>query len=135
VVLCPRSNLHIEVKLPPLLELLQAGILPGLGTDSLASCASLDVLEDARALFERFPSVAPRTLIAMATSFGAGVLDLSDRVGSLRPGLAPGVLAFEHAAAPPQDPERFVLSRAPLRRTRLAEPEAGGLAAQPEEAA
>jgi cytosine/adenosine deaminase-related metal-dependent hydrolase len=135
VVLCPRSNLYIEVKLPPLLELLQAGISPALGTDSLASCASLDVLEDARALHERFPSVAPRTLLAMATSFGGAALGLADRVGSLRPGLAPGVLAFEHAGPPPQDPERFVLSRAPLRRIRLAEPDAGGLAAQPEEAA
>lgn len=130
VVLCPRSNLHIEVKLPPLLELLNAGIRPALGTDSLASCASLDVLEDARALLERFPSVAPRTLIAMATSYGAEALGLDDRLGTLKQGLAPGVIAFEHDGPAPQDPERFVLSRAPARRTRIAQPDTRKLATQ-----
>jgi cytosine/adenosine deaminase-related metal-dependent hydrolase len=126
VVLCPRSNLHIELKLPPLLALLRAGVEPGLGTDSLASCASLDVLEDARALAERFPSVAPRTLLAMATSFGARVLGLHDRVGRLAAGLSPGVIAFAHAGTPPSDPERFVLSRAALRREALARPDSHG---------
>src|SRR6476659_6388680 len=47
VVLCPRSNLFIEVKLPPLTEILNAGVRPALGTDSLASNLSLDVLGEA----------------------------------------------------------------------------------------
>jgi cytosine/adenosine deaminase-related metal-dependent hydrolase len=59
VVLCPRSNLHIEVKLPPLLDILRAGIKPGLGTDSLASNASLDPLAEARALRKRFRPCSP----------------------------------------------------------------------------
>jgi cytosine/adenosine deaminase-related metal-dependent hydrolase len=122
VVLCPRSNLHIEVRLPPLLDLLAAGIRPGLGTDSLASCASLDVIDDARALAERFPSVAARTLIAMATSFGADVLGFGARVGRLAPGRAPGVIAFPHAGAAPADPERFVLARPSAPRSVLARP-------------
>lgn len=132
VVLCPRSNLHIEVKLPPLLEMRKAGLRPGLGTDSLASNASLDVLDEARALGERFPSVAPRSLLAMATSGGADALGLSARVGRLRPGLSPGVIAFEHGAAAPGDPERFVLSRAPLRRTVLARPNLAQVRPRPE---
>jgi cytosine/adenosine deaminase-related metal-dependent hydrolase len=122
VVLCPRSNLHIELKLPPLLELLNAGICPALGTDSLASSASLDVLQEARVLLERFPSVAPRTLIAMATRYGARALGLEDRIGMLAEGLAPGVLAFDHDATAPADPERFVLSRSQPRRRVLARP-------------
>ena len=122
VVLCPGSNLHIELKLPPLLELLKAGLRPGLGTDSLASNATLDVLAEARALAERFPSVPARSLLAMATSGGADALGLSARVGRLREGRGPGVLAFEHGATAPSDPERFVLSRGPLRRTMLARP-------------
>lgn len=123
VVLCPRSNLHIELKLPPLLALLRAGIEPALGTDSLASAPSLDVLEEARSLAERFPSVAPRTLLAMATSFGARVLGLEHRLGTLAEGLAPGVVAFGHQANVPEDPERFVLSRAASRRSVLARPD------------
>jgi len=122
VVLCPRSNLHIEVKLPPLVALLEAGIQPALGTDSLASCPSLDVLEDARALGERFSSVPARTLLAMATSYGAAALGYEDTLGTLAPGKAPGVLAFGHGASAPIDPERFLLSRTTRDRSVLAFP-------------
>jgi cytosine/adenosine deaminase-related metal-dependent hydrolase len=123
VVLCPRSNLHIELKLPPLLAMLEIGMRPALGTDSLASCASLDVLEEARALHERFPSVAPRTLLAMATRFGAEALGLSAQLGTLDAGKRPGVIAFEHdGGATPADPERFVLSRRARSRKVLARP-------------
>jgi cytosine/adenosine deaminase-related metal-dependent hydrolase len=111
VVLCPRSNLHISVKLPPLLDILDAGIRPALGTDSLASCASLDVLEEARTLAERFPTVPARTLLAMLTAWGATALGFDDRLGTLSEGKCPGVVAFEHAAgAAPADPERFILA-------------------------
>jgi cytosine/adenosine deaminase-related metal-dependent hydrolase len=117
VVLCPRSNLFIELKLPPLLDVLAAGIKPGLGSDSLASAPSLDVLADARTLHERFPSVAPRVLLAMATSYGAAALGFEERLGRLAAGLSPGVVAFELDGQRPADPEAFVLSpRAKSRR-------------------
>lgn len=109
VVLCPRSNLHIEVKLPPLLDVLAAGIRPGLGTDSLASAPSLDVLDEARSLRERFTQVPCRSLIAMATGWGAAALRLHEQVGDFAPGRAPGVIAFPCPAGPPADPEAFVL--------------------------
>jgi cytosine/adenosine deaminase-related metal-dependent hydrolase len=112
VVLCPRSNLHIELKLPPLLDILRAGLRPGLGTDSLASNSSLDPLAEARALRQRFPTVPPLTLLAMATSWGADALGYGDQLGSLREGYSPGLLAFEHGASAPLDAlaaERFVL--------------------------
>jgi aminodeoxyfutalosine deaminase len=120
VVLCPRSNLHIEVRLPPLLQMLALGMRPALGTDSLASNSSLDVLDEARALHVRFPGVPPRTLIAMATSFGAEALGLERTLGQLAVGLQPGVVAFAHEGAPPSDPERFVLSARTPRRQVLA---------------
>lgn len=121
VVLCPRSNLHIELRLPPLLQILAAGLRPALGTDSLASNASLDVLEEARALHARFPSVAPRVLLAMATSFGAEALGLQARLGRLAEGMRPGVVAFDHDGPAPTDPERFVLDpRAASRRVLAA---------------
>lgn len=123
VVLCPRSNLFISVKLPPLTELLNAGIRPALGTDSLASSPSLDVLADAAALHARFSGVAPRVLFAMATSFGARALRLDHQVGALRVGLTPGVLAFD-LLAPVADPERHVVSDARRPRRVLARPSA-----------
>ena len=111
VVLCPRSNLHIELKLPPLRAILEAGLRPALGTDSLASSPSLDVLGEARALVERFPAVPARTLIAMATSFGADALGFGAQLGTLAPGKVPGVIAFMHGASAPSDPEAFLLSK------------------------
>jgi len=122
VVLCPRSNLHIELKLPPLTAILEAGLRPGLGTDSLASNASLDVLAEARALQARFHTVSPRTLLAMATAYGADALGLGHLVGRLAPGLTPGVLAFEHGAELPDDPEGFVLSATGASRRLLTRP-------------
>jgi 5-methylthioadenosine/S-adenosylhomocysteine deaminase len=130
VVLCPRSNLHIELKLPPLLEILNAGIRPGLGTDSLASNTTLDPLAEARSLHQRFPTVPARTLLAMATAFGADTLGFDKLVGRLRVGAAPGVVAFAHGAEAPGDPERFVLQNDRAQRTVLSRPPYSRLASE-----
>jgi cytosine/adenosine deaminase-related metal-dependent hydrolase len=121
VVLCPRSNLFIELKLPPLYEMLELGIEPALGTDSLASNTTLDVLAEASALRDRFPQVAPTRLIAMATWYGAKALKLEHRVGALARGLSPGVIAFDldHHVA---DPLAYVLRSPPRPRRVLARP-------------
>jgi cytosine/adenosine deaminase-related metal-dependent hydrolase len=131
VVLCPRSNLHIELKLPPLLDILRAGIRPGLGTDSLASNASLDPLAEARALLARFPSAPPPTLFAMATGWGADALGFGRVLGRLKPGLFPGVLAFEHGSTAPTEPERYVIQGADkLARKIVSRPHYPGLPAE-----
>jgi aminodeoxyfutalosine deaminase len=92
VVLCPRSNLYIELCLPPLLAMRAAGIEPALGTDSLASNASLDVLAEARALRDRFPEVPARELLQMATWNGARALRRPD-LGRIAKGARPGLAA------------------------------------------
>jgi cytosine/adenosine deaminase-related metal-dependent hydrolase len=114
VVFCPRSNLYIETRLPPLLAARAAGILPGLGTDSLASNASLDVLAEARALADRFPTIPARDLLRMATWEGARALGRDD-VGRVARGASPGIFAIE--GDPGDDPCAFVLRnvRAPRR--------------------
>jgi cytosine/adenosine deaminase-related metal-dependent hydrolase len=114
VVFCPRSNLFIETRLPPLLAARSAGILPGLGTDSLASNASLDVLSEARALADRFSTVPARDLLRMATWEGARALGRDD-VGRVARGARPGLFAIE--GDPGDDPAAFVLRnvRAPRR--------------------
>jgi cytosine/adenosine deaminase-related metal-dependent hydrolase len=121
VVLCPRSNLFIELKLPPLYEMLALGIEPALGTDSLASNTSLDVLAEASALKDRFPQVEPLKLIAMATWYGARALRLEHRVGALAEGLSPGLIAFD-LTQPVADPARHVLRSPPLPRRVLERP-------------
>jgi cytosine/adenosine deaminase-related metal-dependent hydrolase len=114
VVLCPRSNLFIETRLPPLLAIRAAGIAAALGTDSLASNASLDVLAEARALAERFSTVPPGELVRMATWGGACALGRSD-VGRVAPGARPGLFAID--GEPGDAPDAFVLRqvRAPRR--------------------
>jgi cytosine/adenosine deaminase-related metal-dependent hydrolase len=114
VVLCPRSNLFIETRLPPLLAMRAAGITPGLGTDSLASSASLDVLAEARALSDRFPSVPASELVSMATWGSARALGRRD-IGRVATGARPGLFAVD--GEPGADPCAFVLRnvRAPRR--------------------
>lgn len=127
-VLCPRSNLFIELKLPPLLDILRVGLRPGLGTDSLASNTSLDPLAEARALRKRFPTVPANTLLAMATSWGADALGFGTVLGRIAARRHPGVLAFEHAGAAPSDPARFVLDNEAARRSMLSRPKYPALA-------
>jgi cytosine/adenosine deaminase-related metal-dependent hydrolase len=94
VVFCPRSNLYIETRLPPLLAARAAGISPALGTDSLASNSSLDVLAESRALADRFPTVPARELVRMATWQGACALSRPD-LGRIAPGARPGLVAID----------------------------------------
>ncbi len=119
VVMCPRSNLYICAKLPPLLAALEAGVEPALGTDSLASNASLDVLAEAKALRDRFPNVAAARLVTMATWNGARALGRSD-LGRIAKGTRPGLFAVEGAVAADVDPAAFLLANLKAPRRRLA---------------
>jgi cytosine/adenosine deaminase-related metal-dependent hydrolase len=121
VVLCPRSNLFIELKLPPLFDMFEVGLRPGLGTDSLASNTSLDVLAEAAALRDRFPQLPAAEFVAMATWYGARALGLSHRVGALAEGLAPGLLLVELPAGE-TDPYRMLLRSPPPARRVLVRP-------------
>jgi cytosine/adenosine deaminase-related metal-dependent hydrolase len=117
VVFCPRSNLFIETRLPPLLTARAAGVLPALGTDSLASNASLDVLAEARALADRFPTVPACDLVRMATWEGARALGRDD-IGRIARAARPGLFAIAGDAAQlGDDPCAFVLKnvKAPRR--------------------
>jgi len=118
VVLCPRSNLHIELKLPPLLALRAAGIEAALGTDSLASNASLDVLAEAKALGDRFPALPVWELVRMATWNGARALGRTD-LGRLAKGARPGIFAVESEGAV-ADGAAFLLANLRLPRRILA---------------
>jgi aminodeoxyfutalosine deaminase len=121
VVLCPRSNLFIELKLPPLFDMLALGIEPALGTDSLASNTTLDVLAEACALHDRFPQVPALEFVSMASWYGARALGLSQRVGALAEGLAPGLLAVD-LADPEIDPLKVLLRSPPPGRRVLCRP-------------
>ncbi len=127
VVLCPRSNEHIERRMPPLFALREAGIEAALGTDSLASSTSLDVLEEAKLLSDRFPAVPAWELVKMATWNGARALGRTDH-GRLAKGTRPGIIHVVTSEGSVSDgaelllenlclPRRVIASRAPESRS------------------
>lgn len=110
VVVCPRSNRTIGVGVPPVPELIAAGVNVALGTDSLASAPSLDVLDDAVVLAREFPGLAGERIVRLMTQGGARALGC-DGLGAIAPA-ARAALAFASAPGPIDDPHRFLLSGA-----------------------
>lgn len=107
VVLCPRSNLYIGGRLPLVPRMIELGVDLCLGTDSLASNHSLDVVAEARALLDAFPEIEPSALVRMLCEAGARALDVPD-AGLLVPGAKPGVLGFAWAEGD-GDPSRALI--------------------------
>ena len=93
VCLCPGSNRSLGVGKPPLASLLRHGILPAVGTDSLASNPKLSLWRELYLLAEEHPSVSPETILAMATLGGAAALGLGKQLGSLEAGKEAVILA------------------------------------------
>ncbi|MEJ2678373.1 MAG: amidohydrolase family protein, partial [Gemmatimonadota bacterium] len=90
---CPIANARLGHGVAPVTDLLEAGAVVGLGTDSVAANNRLDLLEEARVaqLQQRARLRSPDalqagTLLRMATLDGARALGLDDRIGSLEPG-------------------------------------------------
>jgi cytosine/adenosine deaminase-related metal-dependent hydrolase len=108
-VVCPRSNLFLHNP-PPLIEpLLVAGIAVGVGTDSAASNADLDLFGELRAVRRAEPTLSARTLIEIATTRGARAIGVADRFGALEPGLQADMAVFAVDAG--QEPEVALVER------------------------
>jgi cytosine/adenosine deaminase-related metal-dependent hydrolase len=86
VCLCPGSNRFLRVGRAPLEMMLQHGLLPAIGTDSIASNEGLDLWREMQILREDHPQVAPAQILKMATLGGAEALDRARDYGSLAPG-------------------------------------------------
>jgi len=105
IALCPKSNLFIEGRLPPIDQI--AAVHPSitLGTDSLASNDRLSILDELKTIQQAFPQLSSIDLLRWATLNGARYLGLEPILGSLTPGKRPGLLAI----FPPQrDPKGFL---------------------------
>jgi cytosine/adenosine deaminase-related metal-dependent hydrolase len=99
---CPISNAKLGHGIAPVLELLDAGIAVGLGSDSMASNNRMHLLEESRAaaLAQRVRASRADVLPAaraleLATLGGARALGLADRVGSLEVGKEADLAAFD----------------------------------------
>lgn len=96
---CPKSNAKLGHGRAPLAELLGAGVAVGLGSDSVASNNTCDLLEEAR-----FAVLGSRALgggrmagagdaLRLATRGGAEALGLEQRTGALAEGLEADLVA------------------------------------------
>ena len=108
VALCPRSNRNLGVGLPNLPELLADRVRLCLGTDSVASGDSLDLLQDAALLHRTYPQVEPAVLVRLATAGGAEALGMND-LGTLAAGQA-AKMAVAPAPRGLSDPCAFLVS-------------------------
>ncbi|MGO1243486.1 MAG: amidohydrolase family protein [Sphingobacterium sp.] len=93
--ICPKANLYIEGKLPKLLNFIpdQARML--VGTDSLASNDSLDVLSELKVLLANFDHLDFLQVLRWATINGAEALGFADTIGSIEVGKKPGLVLLE----------------------------------------
>jgi 5-methylthioadenosine/S-adenosylhomocysteine deaminase len=98
---CPASNAWLGQGIAPLREMLDAGVIVGLGSDSAASNDRTDILEEARlaAMFQGGRLQRPNALsaaesIALATLGGARALGMDSRIGTLEAGKDADLVAF-----------------------------------------
>jgi cytosine/adenosine deaminase-related metal-dependent hydrolase len=92
VALCPRSNRTVGIDAPPVADFLREDVPFCVGTDSLGSNASLDLLADVALLRSLAVEGGYTTgdlddrLLAAATIGGAAALGLTPLIGALTPG-------------------------------------------------
>ena len=89
----PTSNMKISSGVAPVVEMLEAGIDVGLGTDGAASNNDMDMWEEMRlaAFLQKVHTMDPKVLPAprvleMATLGGARAIGLGDEIGALTVG-------------------------------------------------
>jgi cytosine/adenosine deaminase-related metal-dependent hydrolase len=83
---CPRSNLNLHGKLPDIEKMIQKGIDPALGTDSLASCESLNIADEMAFVKNHYPGLDPVSIFAMGTINGARALGIEGLAGTVSKG-------------------------------------------------
>lgn len=101
VCLCPRSNRNLHGSLPDLPGMLEAGLAPCLGTDSLAGTESLSLFDEMAFCARAYPGVSPETILVMATRNGAAALGMAGHFGSLAPKKSAGMLYLPVTADTP----------------------------------
>jgi 5-methylthioadenosine/S-adenosylhomocysteine deaminase len=102
VVHCPESNMKLASGIAPVPRMHAAGICVGLGTDGSASNNNVDMFGEmnSAAKLHKAASLDPTampaaTVLAMATVQGAGVLDATNDIGSLEPGMKADLIVLD----------------------------------------
>lgn len=93
--LCVNANQYIENASPPIEMLQKNKCTIVLGTDSLASNRSLNILDEIKTIKKNFPSIALEEILGWATSNGAKALQMDGALGSFEKGRKPGVVLLD----------------------------------------
>jgi cytosine/adenosine deaminase-related metal-dependent hydrolase len=112
---CPLSNAAHGHGTAPLGAVVQAGVRVGVGTDSVASVGSLDLMAEARAA-RGIARLGAEQSLAMATLEGARALGLETGIGSLTPGKWGDIAALalpEGASGSSFEPAELALASRP----------------------
>ena len=95
--ICINANQYIENAVPPIDLLMKNNCNIVLGTDSLASNRSLNLLDEMRTIQKNFPGISLETMLQWSTLHGAEALQMDDTFGSFEKGKMPGVVLIENA--------------------------------------
>ncbi|HRI00859.1 MAG TPA: amidohydrolase family protein [Saprospiraceae bacterium] len=91
-ITCPQANLFIENRLPNYRAWIEAGVSVGIGTDSLSSNWSLDILEEIKTISKFHSWIPLEQLFQWATINGAKALKMENTMGNFESGKAPGIV-------------------------------------------
>ncbi|GAB4390816.1 MAG: amidohydrolase family protein [Thermodesulfovibrionales bacterium] len=99
---CPESNLKLASGIAPVPAMLKAGVKVSLGTDGAASNNDLNILSEMSTAAKLHKAVSgdptvldARTVLLMATRWGAEALGLGGVCGSLEPGRAADITVMD----------------------------------------
>ena len=93
--LCINANLYIENAIPPIEMLIKNNCNIVLGTDSIASNWSLNLLDEMKTIQKKLPDISLEKILQWATYNGATAL-LMDDLGSFEKGKIPGIVLIEN---------------------------------------
>ena len=93
--ICINANLYIENSVPPLQMMIDSDLNIVLGTDSLASNHSLNLLAEMKTIKKYFPGISLEQMLGWVTTNAARALNLPG-IGSFSKGNKPGVVLLEN---------------------------------------
>ncbi len=93
--ICAAANKYISGMLPDIEMLIGEGCGIVLGTDSLASNVSLDLLDEINLIRSEFAFIDDETVLRWATMSGAKALRMQETLGSFEKNKMPGVLNID----------------------------------------
>lgn len=110
---CPRTHAAFGHSPHPFRQFRKRGVRVCLGTDSLASNPDLDILAEARFVYQREPGYPGDDLLRMATLSGAEALGWSDVAGSLEPGKSADFVVVPLPDSDANDPHTLLFADYP----------------------